>query len=330
MSISTKRVALIGYGSMGQNHARVLSSMPETELVGIFDPNFQGKSFIFEKLKQNSIAQLSQMDLDYCVIATPTNTHKDIACLLSKLNVNILIEKPIAIDYTSAQEIIDCADKNKVKAAVGHIERFNAAMIEARKRIQIGQIGKIIQIISSRQGPFPVRVSDVGVITDLATHDIDVVTWLTNASISKISAEIIFKDNNLREDGLFLIGELNSGVKISMTVNWINPIKERKTTIVGELGTFVVDTLNSTLVFYENGIIDLSNESISNFRGVSQGNVHEYAFEKTEALKTEHRGMISYIDGDDNNICSLIEGKKILETVDIILKSNSTGNTIHL
>ena len=329
MKSQLARVGLVGFGSMGQNHARVLDVMSETQLVGIFDPNYFGKSLVFEKLKCNSIEQLATLNLDYCVIATPTNTHVDIACQLARYKVNLLIEKPIAINSDCAQQIIDCASRNKIKAVVGHVERFNPAMVEARKRLDLGQLGRITQIVASRQGPTPIRIKDVGVMTDLATHDIDSITWLTKSRISKISAEIIKKTSSIREDGLFLIGELSNGIKISMIINWINPVKERKTTIVGEYGTFVVDTLNSTLVFYENSAIDLSMETISSFVGVGQGNIHQYAFEKTEALKTEHNNMISYLRDDNHNSCSMLDAKKVLETIDLISKSDSHGQTVY-
>jgi UDP-N-acetylglucosamine 3-dehydrogenase len=322
------RVGLIGFGNMGRNHARVLDFMDETKLVGIFDPGFAGKSLVFENLKCESIDQLAQMDLDYCVIATPTNTHADLACYLGNLKINLLIEKPIAINSSDAQLIIDCASKNGIKIAVGHIERFNSAMIEARKRIGLGQLGKIIQIVSSRQGPSPMRIKDVGVIEDLATHDLDSVVWLMDSGFSKISAEIIKKDISLKEDGLFLIGELKNGVKVSMIVNWINPVKERKTIIVGEQGTFIVDTLNSTLVFYENSAIDLTSETISTFVGASQGNIQQYAFEKTEALKTEHKNMLKFLTNASHSSCSISEAKKILDTVDLIFESDSLGQTV--
>jgi UDP-N-acetylglucosamine 3-dehydrogenase len=323
------RVGLVGFGSMGQNHARVLDSMNETRLAGIFDPNYSGKSLLFENLNCSSIDQLVNLGLDYCVIATPTTTHVKIACELSQHRVNLLIEKPIATDSDSAQQIIDYVDSNKIKAAVGHVERFNSAMIEAGRRIGLGQLGIIYQIFSSRQGPTPIRVKDVGVITDLATHDIDSIIWLTKSQISKVSAEVIKKKSSTREDGLFLIGELKNGVKISMVINWMNPIKERKTTIVGENGTFVVDTLNSTLVFYENSAIDLSMETISNFVGVSAGNVHQYAFKKTEALKTEHSNMINYIRGYNHDSCSVFEAKYVVDVINLITNSAEFGQTVY-
>ena len=322
------RVALIGYGAMGQNHARVLSSMDETELVGIYDPISTKKDFMFENLKCESIEKLVMLQPEYCVIATPTHTHLEIADFLAKNKINFLIEKPIAPDLQSAQQIINLANINKIKAAVGHIERFNAAMIEARRRINANQLGEILQIITIRQGPLPMRVEDVGVTLDLATHDIDSIMWLTGSTFSKIAAQRIVRKERNFEDGVFIIGELSSGIKVSSIVNWISPLKERRSIIVGEKGTFVIDTLQSTLTFYENGSIDLSGELVSQFLGVSQGNVYQYAFEKTEALKTEHRNMIKFISNSEHNICSLIEASKVIEVTQAIFNSDLLNEVI--
>jgi UDP-N-acetylglucosamine 3-dehydrogenase len=315
-------VGLIGYGAMGQNHTRVLNSMPETQLVGIYDSLSSSVDPIFKNLKCESIENLVKNRPDYCVIATPTHTHLEIADYLARNKINFLIEKPIAPDLKSAEQIMNLVSTYNVKAAVGHIERFNAAMIEARKRIKANQLGRILQIITIRQGPLPIRVEDVGVTLDLATHDIDSIMWLTESTFSRIAAQRIFRNGRKFEDGVFILGELSSGVKISSTVNWISPLKERKTMIVGERGTFVIDTLQSTLTFYENGIIDLSGELVSQFIGVSQGNVYQYAFEKTEALKTEHRSMIEFLKGNGSNVCSLNEARKVIEVTQAIFESD--------
>jgi predicted dehydrogenase len=323
-------VALIGYGAMGQNHARVLNSMAETQLIGIYDPLSSSTDSIFNNLEFESLEELVEIRPDYCVIATPTHTHLEIAEFLAKNKINFLIEKPIAPDLKSAEQIMNLVRAQKVKVAVGHIERFNAAMIEARKRLKANQLGTILQIITIRQGPLPIRVEDVGVTLDLATHDIDSIMWLTDSTFSRVTAQRIFRKERKFEDGVFILGQLSSGVKISSTVNWISPLKERKTMIVGEKGTFVIDTLQSTLTFYENGIIDLSGELVSQFLGVSQGNVYQYAFEKIEALKTEHRNMIEFLTGNGSNVCSLDEARKVIEVTQAIFESDRLNTVVTL
>ncbi len=323
-------VALIGYGAMGQNHARVLNSMAETQLIGIYDPLSSSTDSIFKNLEFESLEELVEIRPDYCVIATPTHTHLEIAEFLAKNKINFLIEKPIAPDLKSAEQIMNLVRAQKVKVAVGHIERFNAAMIEARKRLKANQLGTILQIITIRQGPLPIRVEDVGVTLDLATHDIDSIMWLTDSTFSRVTAQRIFRKERKFEDGVFILGQLSSGVKISSTVNWISPLKERKTMIVGEKGTFVIDTLQSTLTFYENGIIDLSGELVSQFLGVSQGNVYQYAFEKIEALKTEHRNMIEFLTGNGSNVCSLDEARKVIEVTQAIFESDRLNTVVTL
>ena len=187
--MSTLKVGLVGLGIMGRNHARVLSNLDGVELLGIVDPikNTElNSAFIFFELND-----LLAKKPDYCVIAAPTGFHKDIAIQILDAGVSCLIEKPVSLDLNSAYEIKKTADKNSLVVGVGHIERFNSAIKQLRLRLMNGELGDIYQVCTRRQGPFPSRISDVGVVRDLGTHDIDLTMWLTGSKFKSVSAQTV-------------------------------------------------------------------------------------------------------------------------------------------
>jgi predicted dehydrogenase len=179
-------------------------------------------------------------------------------------------------------------------------------------------------------GPFPNRVKDVGVVLDLATHDIDLTQWLMNSRYQKVTAHSSFRSGGINEDLVSVVGMLENGVVINHNVNWLSPLKERKVIITGEKGTFVVDTLRSDLTFYENGSFPNTQRELAYFRGVTQGEVTVYAFEKPEALKIEHLEFIKGLSGGQSETVSLDEATETIKVAESILSSTITGETVKI
>ena len=134
--------------------------------------------------------------------------------------------------------------------AVGHIERFNPALQSLRKRIADGELGEVYQIATRRQGPFPARIADVGVVKDLGTHDIDLTAWLAQSRFESIFAQTTTRSGRPHEDMVAATGKLANGVITNHLVNWLSPMKERLTIVTGEKGAFVADTVTADLTFY--------------------------------------------------------------------------------
>ena len=328
--MSELRVGLVGLGMMGANHSRILSELNNVNFVGIYDsiplaekkmPNV--KTFV-------SVNELISQGLDYCVVATPTASHEDIALELLKNKIHILIEKPISHTYQSAIKIVNAAADSKVMGGVGHIERYNSALGQARERMLKGELGTIYQISTRRQGPYPSRIADVGVVKDLATHDIDIVRWLTGKKYLSISSQTVQRSFRGHEDMVSAIGELEDGIIVNHTVNWLSPLKERKTIITGEKGTFVVDTLRSDLTFYVNGITGVFQKELAHFRGVTQGDIINFAFDKPEPLLVEHLEFQKAVSGSASNVVTLADGAETLRVAEGMLESSAHGRTIKL
>ena len=324
------RAGLVGLGIMGQNHARVLSSLSGVELVAVADPQGDSRKVLPEQKILSSIEEVIAKGVDYCVVAAPTAFHEEISLKLIDAGIHILIEKPIAHSLESAIRIESAAKSKGIVGAVGHIERFNAALQQARTRIQEGELGEIYQISTRRLGPFPSRIADVGVIMDLATHDIDLTTWISDAAYKSVSAQSAIRSGREYEDLVAIVAQLSSGIVANHLVNWLSPLKERKTIITGEKGTYVVDTLTSDLTFYANGTVSVSQDRIAHFKGVSQGDIHIFAFDKPEPLRREHENFRDAVLGKEASIVTLTEGAKTVSVAEGAIKSIKNQETVNL
>ncbi len=275
----TIRAAVIGLGHMGRNHARVLSNgVDGVELVAAMD--IQGDRFGVARQVPvvATVDELLEQDIDYAVVSVPTFAHEDIAVRLADAGVHTLIEKPLAPSAESAHRIRQAFGGSGLVAGVGHVERFNPALRQMRSRIAQGEIGAVFQISTRRQGPFPARIADVGVVADLAAHDIDLTAWLTDSHYVSVSAHTAHKSGREHEDLIAGIGMLANGVVTNHLVNWLSPQKERSTIVLGEKGMLVADTLTADLTLHRNGTIESEWDALGVFRGVSEGDSIRYAF----------------------------------------------------
>ena len=224
------KVGVIGAGTMGKHHARVYAGLSDVELVGVADVNKDVVHRIAEKYKTEAFIdykELLKRDLDAVSIVVPTFLHEKVAVDTANAGINMLIEKPIADTVENAREIIKSAAENGVKIMVGHIERFNPIISVIQKSIGNNDI---ISIDVTRVGPFPPRIRDVGVMVDLATHDIDLIRYLTNSEFRKICS-LTSKNTFKNEDIAILSFEMENGVLAHITTNWLTPFKTREINI---------------------------------------------------------------------------------------------------
>jgi predicted dehydrogenase len=176
--------------------------------------------------------------LDAAVVATPNRTHADLTVALLEKGVHVLVEKPIAATVEDARRMIDAAAANGRVLMVGQVERFNPA-VDAVKRAIDGD--DIISIQITRVGPFPPRMGEVGVVIDLAVHDIDIIRHLTDSEIVEVQPQLA-RTRAEREDTALLQFRLESGVIAHITTNWVTPYKVR-TLQVATRNKFVVADL---------------------------------------------------------------------------------------
>jgi UDP-N-acetylglucosamine 3-dehydrogenase len=328
--MSKLRAGLIGLGMMGRHHARILASLEGVELVAVFDNNPTPGILLDHSLLVDSLETLISKKVDYCVVAAPTIFHEELGMALASSGIHALIEKPIAANSQAALRLAYAYEKAGLIGAVGHIERHNPALVEAKKRLEEGQLGDIYQVVTRRQGPFPSRISDVGVIKDLATHDIDLTSWLVGKPYERVAAETSFQSGRDHEDFVSAIGLLAEHTITSHVVNWLSPMKERLVHITGEKGALVSDTLTADLTFYANGAVNILRDEVALFRGVREGDVTRYAFSKPEPLRTEHENFRDAVLGLNANIVTMIEGVATVRVAEAMLESSKTGLPVQL
>lgn len=314
------RAGIVGLGVMGRHHLRILSDLEGVELVGVFDPALVGSLELSGIPVLPTLEALIDTRLDYCVLSAPTASHLELGLQLAEHGIHTLIEKPVAATGSDAKQLVDAFASRQLIGGVGHVERFNPAIQAMRQKISEGLLGEVFQVATRRQGPFPARISDVGVIKDLATHDIDLTMWTMQHRYESVSAHTAFRSGRKHEDMLVAIGQLEGGVIVSHLVNWLSPFKERSTTVIGEHGALVADTLTADLTFFENGTQASSWDGVSSFRGVSEGNVLRFALMKTEPLLAEHKAFRDAIKSNTlSGIVTLEQGMKTVRVADQLL-----------
>jgi UDP-N-acetylglucosamine 3-dehydrogenase len=324
------RAALIGFGTMGRNHARILKNLDQVELALIVDPIKPTHQIFPDVAWVESLEEYDFSTIDYCVISGPTSLHEEFVTKVIERRKPFLVEKPISDSIESANRILKLAELNDIKGAVGHIERFNPALLEAKKKINNGDLGEVLQISTRRQGPFPSRISDVGVTFDLASHDIDLTMWLVDSKYKSVGAITKSKDKNSVDDMILINGILQNGVIVNHIVNWLNPLKERSIQVIGKLGTFVIDTLMSDLYFHENGSVNMSQSPLAQFTGVTQGKTIKFAFEKPEPLLTEHIHFRDFVLGLDAQVAGLESATETIKVLTAALQSARESKVVKL
>jgi UDP-N-acetylglucosamine 3-dehydrogenase len=323
------RAGLVGMGVMGRHHARILSSLAGVDFKGVADPGLDpagGHPYpVFADLDQ-----LLATGIDYCVVAVPTAMHLEVGLTLAHAGVHALVEKPLANDRESAQRLHEAFADAGLVGGVGHIERFNPAVRQARARIAAGDVGEVYQVATRRQGPFPARIADVGVILDLATHDIDLTAWVAQSRFKAVAAQVSHRSGRPHEDAVTAAGILMQGIVTNHIVNWLSPLKERQAVITGEKATFRIDTLTGDLTMYENGTVPTEWDEVANFRGVSEGNVIRFAFPKPEPLLVEHETFRDALLGLPADIVTMEEGLATVMVASAMIESAASNQTLTL
>ncbi|MGW1189234.1 Gfo/Idh/MocA family protein [Streptomyces sp. NPDC002559] len=321
------RAVVIGLGRMGRHHARILRTLNGVDLVGALDPHGDRYRAAGSIPVVNDLDALLKTGPHYAVLACPTLLHEPLGTALAAANIPTLIEKPLAADPESARRLVTAFQNAGVPAAVGYVERFNPALIALRQRLEEGHLGDVFSIATRRTGPYPVRITDVGVIHDLATHDLDLTTWITNTRYTSIAARTAHRSGRPHEDLLAALGQLSDGTITHHQVNWVSPLKERTTIVTGDHGILVADTLTADLTHWANGSTHTQWDALAAFRGVTEGDVTRYAIPKQEPLIAEHEAFRDLVLGHPHRTATLHDGLHAVLVAHATLHASHTGTT---
>src|SRR6202012_3474667 len=208
-------------------------------------------------------------------------------------------------------------------------ERYNVVLQELRRRIVEGQLGRLYSLSTIRSGPFAGRVRDVGRGMDLATHDIDIVSWLSESRIARLAAQTQHLSGREHEDLVLITGALESGAAFNLIVDRVSPTKVRRTRVLGEGGMLEADTLNGHLYFYENAEVGVAWSTAQQFRGVSEGNVTRYALRRDEPLRLELEAFLDLVAGDPAGpVVSLERGVEVVQVAETVIESARSGQSL--
>ena len=296
------RVALIGLGAMGRNHLRVLGDIDGLELVAVCDQDADIAAAAARKQSVQAYASWDEMlereKLDAAIVAVPTRFHLAAALAALDRGLHVFVEKPIAANLDEGRELVAVAARRKRLLAVGHIERFNPAVRELQRRVKDGDIGRLFQVQARRLGPFPARIRDVGVVIDLATHDLDVMDHLVDSDVQRLYAETEQRIHTDHEDILNALLKFESGVLGVLQVNWLTPTKIRELSVLGERGMFLCNYLTQELTYYRNADVLAAGDARQQPRAVIEGESVSYPISHSEPLRLELESFLRAVRGE--------------------------------
>jgi UDP-N-acetylglucosamine 3-dehydrogenase len=315
------KIAVVGAGSMGMNHLRVLRDMSEeqVQVVGIaetHEPNLKSAVSRFHVPGYSDYREMVEKTRpDLVAVVVPTHLHFEVAQYVLDLGINVLIEKPMTSTIEEARALIQLAYLRNARLAVGHIERFNPAVIAVKRHLMDGELGKMFHLHARRLGPFPPRIRDVGVTLDLATHDIDVMRYLADAEIEHVYAETQRYIHTSHEDLVLGILRFTNQTIGVLDVNWLTPTKIRELSVTGEKGMYLVNYLTQDVYFYQNDYTTTSWDALRSLTGVSEGTMTRLKIQKAEPLRLEYEDVMAAIQQDTVPTVSGEDGLAVLRVV---------------
>ena len=307
MTKNSINVAVIGVGGWGSNFLRVFSELNKCKLVAVCDVNLNRVKDFSQKYGVEYFTDYKLMlkkvkELDAVAVVTPTSSHYKTAIDVINTGKHVFVEKPICDSSIKAKKLVKAAFKRKVKLAVGHIERFNPAVQELKNRLDNGELGDIISIVARRVGR-PVKVSEIGVVRDLAVHDIDIIRFLIGNDPRSVFARCGAIGKSAFEDHaeiMLAFDEVKSGY---IEVNWLTLKKERSLTVTCSDAVGIVNYVDRSLV-----IEYPTRDAV-------------FKFAQEEPLKLELSNFIECILHNTAPMVTGIDGLRALEIAEAALKS---------
>lgn len=337
MSGEQLRVGLVGLGMMGRNHLRVISTHAATSMAAVADLDPAALAAAVEQTGavgyDDPLTMIREADIEAVVIAAPTTAHVPLALAAIERGIPVLVEKPLAATHAEALEIVAAGKRKGVPVQVGHVERYNPAVLKLGELLRAGWLTNIYAITSRRAGPFPARIRDVGVTVDLATHDADMLSWIAGERPLRAYAELAQRKHATHEDLLFGLLHFPSGATGMLDVNWLTPAKRRSLAVLGEEGMFELDYLTQQLTFTKS---DLAHpQLIAGYAPTFTGDVLEIEVETHEPLKAQldafvravRTGERPYVDGEDGAWAVRI-ANALLEAASTVRPVDLTGEAV--
>lgn len=304
------KVGVVGVGHLGTFHAKVYSRLPKhVKLVGVCDCNIEQSLEVGKKYHTASYSDYEDLfdKVDAVSIAVPTSLHYNIAKDFLNHNIHVLVEKPITKTLSEADELVDIAKSRNLIMQVGHIERFNSAVLAIEPYLKKPKF-----IECQRLGPFHKRVEDVGVVLDLMIHDIDIVLGLMKQDVKSIEAVGLSTISNY-EDVANVRLTFEDGTIADITASRVTKDVVRKMRIFQEDSYVSLDYVTQDAAVFEKSDEKILKEKIK--------------IKKKEPLKKELKSFVECVRTGRKPIVSGVEGRRALQVaLEIIDKINSSAH----
>ena len=289
------RVGIVGLGAMGQHHVRVYSEL-NCKIVGLVDVDDVRARQMAEKFGTDCYADYHELigKVDAVSLAIPTSLHSAVACEFLQQGVHCLVEKPIASNLSEAMKMSEAANHTHTKLMVGHIERFNPAVMKLKALIEQGLLGRVVLISTRRVGPFVPRIQDVGIVLDSAIHDIDIVRYLMDRDPVFIYSKAGRKVNRTQDSAMIVLDFEDAAA--SVEVNWLTPVKVRTLVATGSEATCHLDYIKQELELFSKS----GNRQVEVIKG--------------EPLKIEIQHFLNCIE---NNISPLVDARAGIKALEV-------------
>lgn len=324
------KVGVIGTGSMGKNHARVCSELPNLELVGIADKNKETVKNIAGRFNVSAFTNYKDLlpKVNALIIATPTVTHFDIATDAINSKKHILVEKPVCNTVEKGEKLISKAKDAGVVFAVGHIERHNPVVSFTKNALDSNQYGELITLSSKRVSNFPGRIRDVGVIFDFGVHDIDVMRYIAGEVKSVYAKAGRFNKEINYEDHATIVLNFKNGLCGVIEVNWLTPIKIRKLFLTCNKSSVEADFINQTVQTSSSSFEDVDDANLFNIP--LQNKISTMDLQKKEPLKNEITDFAEAITKNKKPLVTGYDGLMAVKIAEAAVKSSKTGEVIKI
>lgn len=326
------KAAVFGAGTMGSHHSRVYAGIADVDFVAVADVDDTATARLAHRHRVRPYADyrilLEEEEPDLVTVAVPTRLHCEVACEAISRGVHVLIEKPLALTPAEGRQIVAGCERHGVNGMVGHIERFNPAVIEIKRRLAEEELGRVLQVHARRLSPLPGRIADVGVVLDLATHDVDVIRYLISGEVERVYAELQRRSGSEHEDLLSALLRFDSGIIGVLDVNWLSPTKVRQLTVLGEAGMYVADYLTQDLYWYKNNAASETWGALTYLRGVAEGDMVKIHLNKREPIQAEVEEFVASVREGREPTVSCREGLATLELTTRIIESGNYGRPL--
>ena len=297
------RTAVIGVGYLGRYHAEKYAQLPESRLIAVVDTNTSRAEALGQKLGVQALTDYRDLlgRVDAVSIVVPTPLHYPIARSFLEHGSHVLVEKPMTSSLEQAQSLIDLARENRRKLQIGHLERFNTAVLGLHKVVNTPQF-----IESHRLAPFKPRGTDISVVLDLMIHDIDIILNIVDSGLESVDASgvpVLTSEVDIANARLVF----ESGCVANVTASRVSTKTERKMRLFQHDAYISVDFHNRVLSIHRKGRGEM-------FPGIPNIEIEKNHFKDGDALKTEIKMFLKSITAEDEPIVSGEDGKQALET----------------